>query len=313
MLTKYIKKLIPLLTVVLIFSLPIKSISALEYTVNGKKVIDPWLSKSPSLWGKILPDIKTDKKIKIPENLIEKENIGVKINVDDVYDRWTIKKNYLNGPFITYGEITSQCKGLIETDFALTKSDSENNTKRKTYFRAVNSIINITVEKVLNDFENNLSKNEKKEFKRAFKATLWQESLWQHYLRYKDWFFVLISTGGFNRLGNWGISQIARARYKTGEPLAVNFFDSKGYCKISSTIYYGAMIFFYNFLEARKNPCNGKDLFNQLTGAHNAYASGHSTYYKDLSKDRKDIHDFQIFAMKGFRENYKNQPWKSKF
>jgi hypothetical protein len=180
------------------------------------------------------------------------------------------------------------------------------------YYQNTSLMINRVTEKVINDLGNELSGAEKKRVKRAFKAVLWQESLWRHYFRYKDWFFVLVSTGGFNRLGNWGISQVARARYDTGEPLAKNFFDSKGYCRLSSTVYYGAMIYYYNYIEARKNSCNGKDTVDQLTGAYNAYSSGQSTCYKDLSAERKDIRNFQIFAMKGFRQNYKNRPWRLK-
>ncbi len=72
---------------------------------------------------------------------------------------------------------------------------------------------------MITDFGDVLSGTEKALFICALKTLAWQESKWQHYLRYKNWFFALVSGGSYNKLDDWGITQLARSSFDPDVPL----------------------------------------------------------------------------------------------
>src|SRR5262249_31877151 len=76
---------------------------------------------------------------------------------------------------------------------------------------------------LLTDFGNQLSGREKAAFIRALHALAWQESLWQHSIRYKNWFFVVLSGTSYNALDDWGITQVARSHGHPDELLNERF------------------------------------------------------------------------------------------
>jgi hypothetical protein len=160
---------------------------------------------------------------------------------------------------------------------------------------------------LLADFGNQLSGREKAAFMRALNALAWQESLWQHSIRYKNWFFVVLSGTSYNALDDWGITQVARSHGHPGEPLNERFFASKGYCSIGSTLYYGFMEYYLIYMEARGLPCNNSAM-DKLVGAYNQYASGFSSCHDGFSED-ETYRTYQIGAMTGFGNHYKNRTW----
>jgi hypothetical protein len=88
------------------------------------------------------------------------------------------------------------------------------------------------------------------------------------------------------------------------------FFASKGYCSIGSTLYYGFMEYYLIYMNARSLPCNERAL-DKLLGAYNQYASGFSYCHNEFSEDEK-FHTYQIGAMTGFGNHYKNRTWLMK-
>jgi hypothetical protein len=163
---------------------------------------------------------------------------------------------------------------------------------------------------LLADFGNQLSGREKEAFMRALHTLAWQESLWQHYIRYKNWFFVVLSGGSYNALDDWGITQVARSHGHPDELLNERFFASKGYCSIGSTLYYGFMEYYLSYMEARGLPCNSSTM-DKLIGAYNRYASGFSSCHDEFSED-ETYRTYQIGAMTGFGNHYKNRTWLRK-
>jgi hypothetical protein len=145
---------------------------------------------------------------------------------------------------------------------------------------------------------------------RALHTLAWQESLWQHYIRYKNWFFVVLSGGSYNALDDWGITQVARSHGDPDELLNERFFASKGYCSIGSTLYYGFMEYYLSYMDARGLPCNSSAM-DKLIGAYNRYASGFSSCHDEFSED-ETYRTYQIGAMTGFGNHYKNRTWLRK-
>jgi hypothetical protein len=206
-----------------------------------------------------------------------------------------------------YAEVTKDCKGKIELDFSLTPKQWQNPARRKRYYRSIGRLVIKVGRQLLADFGNQLSGREKKAFMRALHALAWQESLWQHYIRYKNWFFVVLSGTSYNVLDDWGITQVARSGFHRDDLLNERFFASKGYCSIGSTLYYGFMEYYLIYMDARSLPCNDSAL-DKLLGAYNQYSSGFSYCHDQFSEDEK-YRAYQIGAMTGFGNHYKNRTW----
>ncbi len=271
---------------------------------------ETWLNISANHWKNLLPKAKTDNRIPIPQNSLSEEKIGQKKRIKNTFDRWTLRKELRDRTFFNYADVTEECKGEIELEFAFTKKEWAKTEVQNRYYASIESLIEKIANQLLEDQQAPFGKEERELFVRALKAVTWNESLWQHYYRHKDWFFVLLSDAPFNHMSNWGISQIARSDYLTGKRLNQNFFESKAYCKISSTLYYGFLIFYTYYMDARSRECNGVSTINRLMGAYNSYCSGYAACFFDISNVNPDLRKFQIRALGGFMESFVNRRWK---
>ncbi|MBD3287268.1 hypothetical protein GF337_00555 [candidate division KSB1 bacterium] len=270
----------------------------------------PWLDELPEKWQRDFSGSDRDTALSLPGGNFEDENIGKKTRVFGVFDRWKLNEDIRGNRGTQYAEITEECKGDIELDFALTPEEWAKEENRIDYYQRVEGLIEKIGDQLVADFGDSLVGTEKKLFIRALKTLAWQESQWQHYLRYKNRFFVIVSGGSYNKLDDWGITQLARSSFDPNVPLNQNFFESKGYCSISGSLYYGFMEYYYCYLEARSNPCNGRSLFNKIIGAYNRYSSGYSSCCFDLARHDEGYRNYQISAMGHFKDKFILQPWQ---
>jgi hypothetical protein len=230
--------------------------------------------------------------------------------VYELFDRWKLNEDIRDGRGTHYAEVTADCPGTIELDFALTPEEWQQPENRVEYYCAVSRLIEKIGERLVSDFGDVLVEKEKELFIHALRTLAWQESQWQHYLRYKDWYFVIVSGGSYNKLDDWGITQIARSSFDSNRLLNVNYFDSKAYCSISSALYYGFMEYYFCYLEARENPGNGTSLMNKIVGAYNRYSSGYSSCCFDLARTDEGYRNYQIRAMGSFKDKFVVRPWE---
>ena len=270
----------------------------------------PWEEEPAARWTRDFSNSPRDNRVPLPTTKLEQEGIGEKITVHGLFDRWVLNEPVHVGRGKHFAEITQDCKGKIELDFALTAAQWQNRARRKRYYRSIDRFVIKVGRQLLADFGNQLPGREKEAFMRALHTLTWQESLWQHYIRYKNWFFVVLSGGSYNALDDWGITQVARSHGDPDELLNERFFASKGYCSIGSTLYYGFMEYYLSYMEARGLPCNSSTM-DKLIGAYNRYASGFSSCHDEFSED-ETYRTYQIGAMTGFGNHYKNRTWLRK-
>ena len=268
----------------------------------------PWLEAPASRWERDFSGSARDSLAPVPPSDLDAEDIGIKTRVYDLFNRWKLNADLRHDRGTQYAEITGECRGRVELDFALTPEEWRDSEKRRNYYRRLDSLITKVSRQLLEDYGNPLEGLEREFFLRGLKTLAWQESRWQHYLRFKDWFFVIVSGGSYNKLDDWGITQVARSSFDPAKLLNTNFFESKGYCSISSSLYYGFMEYYFCYLEARTHPGNGASLFNKIVGAYNRYSSGYSACYYELSPE-ENYRAYQIRAMGGFKDNFILQPW----
>jgi hypothetical protein len=270
----------------------------------------PWEQVPASRWTRDFSHSARDNRVPLPATQLEQEGIGEKITVHDLFDRWVLNELVHVGRGKHFAEVTKDCKGKIELAFALTAAQWQNRPRQKRYYRSIDRLVIKVGRQLLADFANQLSGREKSAFMRALHALAWQESLWQHSIRYKNWFFVVLSGGSYNALDDWGITQVARSHGHPDEPLNERFFASKGYCSIGSTLYYGFMEYYLIYMDARSLPCNNSAM-DKLIGAYNRYASGFGSCHDEFSED-ETFRTYQIRAMTGFDNHYKNRTWLKK-
>jgi hypothetical protein len=269
-----------------------------------------WEEEPASRWSRDFSNSARDARVPLPATQLEQEKIGEKTTVHDLFDRWVLNESVRVGRGKHYAEVTKDCKGKIELEFSLTPTQWQNPARRKQYYRSIDRLVTKVGRQLLADFGNQLSGGEKEAFMRALHALAWQESLWQHYIRYKNWFFVVLSGTSYNALDDWGITQVARSHGSADEPLNERFFASKGYCSIGSTLYYGFMEYYLIYMNARSLPCN-ENAMDKLLGAYNQYASGFSYCHDEFSEDEK-YRTYQTGAINGFGNHYKNRTWLMK-
>jgi hypothetical protein len=271
----------------------------------------PWLQESPTRWIRDFGTIHGDSAFPARPAFAENDSTGTRTNVFNLFHRWQFKPQITADRGSHFAELTDVCRGMLEIDFALTPEVWQVPENRTTYYRAVNQLIEKIGETLLADFGNVLEGNEKELFLRALKTLAWQESRWQHYLRIGDAFFVIVSGGSYNKLDDWGITQIARSSFKPEILLNRNYFENNTFCTISGSLYYGFMEYYFCYLEARENPDNGPRLFNRIIGAYNRYSSGYSSSCFALADD-SGYRKYQINAMGGFKDHFILQPWTEK-
>jgi|GEM_PF-1722800 len=286
---------------------PIPDQDVARTTLSAKM---PWLQEPAARWQRDFSGSPRDDLIPLPERDLEQEGIGAKTRVYELFDRWTLNPELCGDRGRHYAEITAECKGMIELDFALTQIEWADPQARTRYYRAVDKLIEKVGRTLLADFGDILESREKEFFLYALKTLAWQESKWQHYLRYENWFFVIVSGGSYNKLDDWGITQLARSSFDPEILLNKNFFESKGYGSISSCLYYGFMEYYFCYLEAREHPDNGSSLLDKIIGAYNRYSSGYSSSSFGLAAEDQAYRDYQIRAMGGFKDKFVLKPWE---
>ena len=282
----------------------------LLFSSPGMAAMYPWEEEPASRWTRDFSNSARDARVPLPTTQLDQEKIGEKTTVHDLFDRWVLNESVHVGRGKHYAEVTKDCKGKIELDFSLTPKQWQNPARQKRYYRSIDRLVIKVGRQLLADFGNQLSGREKKAFMRALHTLAWQESLWQHSIRYKNWFFVVLSGTSYNVLDDWGITQVARSHGHPDERLNERFFASKGYCSIGSTLYYGFMEYYLIYMDARSLSCNSSAM-DKLLGAYNHYSSGFSYCHDEFSEDEK-YRAYQIAAMTGFGNHYKNRTWLSK-
>jgi len=267
----------------------------------------PWEEEPASRWLRDFSHSARDSRVPLPTTQLDQEGIGEKSTVHDLFDRWVLNESVHVGRGTHFADVTQDCKGKIELAFALTPAQWPNPARRNRYYRSIDRLVTKVGRRLLADFGHQLSGREKQAFMRALHALAWQESLWQHSIRYKNWFFVVLSGTSSNALDDWGITQVARSQRHPDERLNERFFASKGYCSIGSTLYYGFMEYYLIYMNARSLPCNDTAM-DKLVGAYNQYASGFSFCHDGFSEDEA-FRAYQIRAMTGFGNHYENRTW----
>lgn len=271
---------------------------------------DQWMKIPPYLWKKDYRDTNTDADIELPRSDLKNENIGTKISVEGLFDKWTFKERISLDRGKKYADITQDCAGLIEIDFAPSLEQWHSSKLRSDYYSRVDKLIKEVGKKLLSDMRAPFDERESDFFIELLKALAWQESSWQHYLRYKDRFFVIVSPYEINALGDWGITQVARSSFEAKNLLNETFFENKGYCSIFSTAYYGFLEFYFCYLNARNMPCNSQSRIDKALGAYNRYVSGFSSCHDTFSNTDINFANFQIRALLGFSGTLRKKPWK---
>jgi uncharacterized Ntn-hydrolase superfamily protein len=272
----------------------------------------PWLDQPAGLWQRDFSGSPRPGGGR-PAVIHEDSMPGARTRVHGLFDRWTFPDSVTAGRGRHWAEITDQCRQQIELDYVLTAGEWRRPEVRERYYRDVNALIEHIGAVLLADFGDQLEGREREYFLRALKTLAWQESRWQHYLTLRvtgsSRFFVIVSGGSYNQLDDWGITQIARSSFDPQVLLNTNFFDSRAYCSISSSLYYGFMEYYFCYLEAREHPDNGPGLFNRVVGAYNRYSSGYSASCFQLADD-SGYRSYQIRAMGGFKDRFISQPWR---
>ena len=279
----------------------------LIFASPGMAAAYPWEEEPASRWTRDFSNSARDARVPLPTTQLDQEKIGEKTTVHDLFDRWVLNESVHVGRGKHYAEVTKDCKGKIELDFSLTPKQWQNPARQERYYRSIDRLVIKVGRQLLADFGNQLSGREKKAFMRALHTLAWQESLWQHSIRYKNWFFVVLSGTSYNVLDDWGITQVARSGFHRDDLLNERFFASKGYCSIGSTLYYGFMEYYLIYMDARSLPCNDSAL-DKLLGAYNQYSSGFGYCHDEFSEDEK-YRAYQIGAMTGFGNHYKHRTW----
>ena len=269
----------------------------------------PWLEQPAGLWQRDFSGSPRPGAGLPASGIPAQLETGTRIRVHDLFDRWTFPDSVTGGRGRHWAEITDQCREGIELDYVLSAEQWSSPQVREQYHRKVSALIEHIGAVLLADFEDRLEGREREYFLRALKTLAWQESRWQHYLTYGGRFFVIVSGGSYNKLDDWGITQIARSSFDPQDLLNTNFFDSRGYCSISAGLYYGFMEYYFCYLEAREHPDNGPGLFNRIVGAYNRYSSGYSASCFRLADD-PGYRSYQIRAMGGFKERFIDRPWR---
>lgn len=270
---------------------------------------DPWETQPASYWMQDFSGTPRDDSIALPKENLELEGIGAKRSVFGVFDHWDLNEKATGGRSSEYANVTEECKGLIEPNYALTAEEWANPDARKRHFQDLDELMDRVGRQLLKRFHAKFSMSEETDFLRALHALAWQETHWENYIRYKDWFFVVLSGGTRNKLEDWGITQVSRSSLDPLVPTNSFFFASKGYCSIGSTLFYGFMEFYFTYQTARNRPCNQGSNWLKILGAYNQYSSGVSSCYNEFSKD-PDFAAYQGRALGGYTKAFTDLPWK---
>jgi hypothetical protein len=84
----------------------------------------PWEEEPASRWTRDFSRSARDNRVPLPTTQLEQEGVGEKITVHDLFDRWVLNESVHLGRGTHFAEVTKDCKGKIELDFALTPAQS---------------------------------------------------------------------------------------------------------------------------------------------------------------------------------------------
>ena len=91
----------------------------------------PWEEEPASRWTRDFSNSARDNRVPLPTTQLEQEGIGEKITVHGLFDRWVLNDSVHVGRGTHFAEVTQDCKGKIELDFALTAAQWQNRARRK--------------------------------------------------------------------------------------------------------------------------------------------------------------------------------------
>ena len=91
----------------------------------------PWEEQPASRWTRDFSNSARDNRVPLPTTQLEQEGIGEKVTVHDLFDRWVLNESVRVGRGKDFAEVTKDCKGKIELDFALTAAQWQNRARRK--------------------------------------------------------------------------------------------------------------------------------------------------------------------------------------
>jgi hypothetical protein len=90
----------------------------------------PWDDEPAARWTRDFSHSARDSRVPLPTTPLEQEGIGEKITVHDLFDRWALDESVSVGRGTHFAEVTKDCKGRIELDFALTPAQWQNPTRQ---------------------------------------------------------------------------------------------------------------------------------------------------------------------------------------
>src|SRR5215813_8467969 len=121
----------------------------------------PWEEVPASRWTRDFSHSTRDNRVPLPTTQLEQEGIGEKITVHDLFDRWVLNESVHAGRRTHFAEVTKDCKGKIELDFALTAAQWQNRARQKRFYRSIDRLVIKVGRRLLADFGNQLSGREK--------------------------------------------------------------------------------------------------------------------------------------------------------
>src|SRR6516165_1998620 len=116
----------------------------------------PWEEEPASRWLRDFSNSARDDHVPLPTTQLEQERIGEKTTVHDLFDRWVLNESVHVGRGTHFTEVTKDCKGKIELDFALTAAQWQNRARRKRYYRSIDRLVIKVGRQLLADFGNQL-------------------------------------------------------------------------------------------------------------------------------------------------------------
>src|SRR5262249_11324168 len=104
---------------------------AMRYSAYSSSRTRAWprciLEEEPaSRWTRDFSGSARDAHVPLPTTPLDQEKIGEKTTVHDLFDRWGLNESVRAGRGTHYAEVTKDCKGKIELEFALTPTQWQN-------------------------------------------------------------------------------------------------------------------------------------------------------------------------------------------
>jgi hypothetical protein len=276
----------------------------------GEHIDEGWMSLSPDLWASPISKSFFDPS-QFTVSTTEEAHIKSSGKIEGMR-LFSVDPEFAPAQHKLWIDITQDCSQLLEEDYLLTLATWTSSEKSRKYYRDIDRLIENVVEKLGKNFAISFEQGEKELFARALKTLAWQESGWLHYYTFDGKLLLFIGLSGYNSLGDWGITQIARSAHKKNQRLNETFFNTKAYCSVFSSLYYGFAEYIYAYQDSRQMECNSDSFIDRIIGAYNRYVSGFSACHDRFSKTNPQFGDFQKTVLNNFRHTFEEQPWLEK-